>query len=259
MPEGPEVKTITSDLQKFINTFGNTIDDIEYFTEKKFIGCENISFPLKIKEVSCRGKQIWFSFENNMYLMVHLMMSGYFSLKPDKYKKFSININQNFLYFCDVRGFAKVKYVNEKDFEKDISKLALDFLNDNISKEIFTKNLQKCKNKYLVKCLMDQKSICSGVGNYLLSEILYDTKTKVEASCNEVDPNLLYNSIKKIKNLALSHLGMSRKDYRTVSGEKGTFSQCLKVYDKKTTDEGEKVIKIKGKHGRTIYCIKSQI
>ena len=69
MPEGPEVKTITDELDKLLNNKilvsmeilggrykNKTLENFELFQQ---------SLPLKINKVNCKGKFIWFQLDDN--------------------------------------------------------------------------------------------------------------------------------------------------------------------------------------------------
>ncbi len=86
-------------------------------------------------------------------------------------------------------------YSNESEFNKIIDELEGGFIGQYlITEEKFISNVKNCKKNYLAKVLIDQHRICSGVGNYLLSEIFYACKLNPNIRCSELSDS----QIKKI-------------------------------------------------------------
>lgn len=257
MPEGPEVKTIVDSLNQIL--CGSSIEKVSGISKDLDIEKINSFLPLSVKKVGCKGKQIYIELDNDWYILNHLMMSGYWSIQPDKYTRLTFEYKkegkESKIYFNDVRKFAKTYFLTKKEALTILDDIGEDFLNDNIKEEKFISNLKKCGKKYLVKCLMDQRSICSSIGNYLLSEILHRANIHPESKCSEVDGKKLYNSCKEVITESYDAKGVSKKDYKDVDGEKGSYYNCLRVYEKTKDEKGRKVVKIKGKHSRSIYYV----
>lgn len=207
---------------------------------------------------------------NGFYCFITLGMTGAFDLQytkhshivfefkeQDKLERSGLQIGK-YLYYSDTRRFGTIHFSDDKkDFEKKINSLGGEFLNGFATNELgfglmtykeFSKNIKRNRT-YLVKALMDQKSICSGIGNYSLSEILHDSGIKnVDIKCNELtDKEIddLYVSCHIILNLSYKHCGATMKDYHRLDGSKGKFTKYFKVYEK-----GRYKL---GKHGRSIY------
>lgn len=289
MPEGPEVKRICEDLNynyknKILTNIyfigGRYVKENKDFLPKNYLNLIS-TLPLLIYEIECKGKLIIIqliddSFINNIacndsgnnnlgntkiryYVFINLGMTGAFDLKYTKhshivfeFKEENILLVGKYLYYSDTRRFGTIHFTSEqKEYDNKIYNLAGEFLGNNIiSFKQFYYNIKNCNNKtYLVKALMDQKSICCGIGNYSLSEILHHAEIKnIDIKCSELSDEMikkLYESCQYILNLSYKYCGATMKDYHRLDGSKGKFSKLFKVYEK-----GNKQL---GKHGRSIY------
>ena len=75
MPELPEVETIRRGLDKFI--VGRTIRKVTILCEKSFRGDKKYIEKQKIIKIYRRGKALLIQLENNMWMMIHLRMTGH--------------------------------------------------------------------------------------------------------------------------------------------------------------------------------------
>ena len=92
MPEGPEVAVITKGLNTVFKNkylFDIQITTSSRYREKKPDGFNKLTkilnkSKIKIKEVKCKGKLIYFILDDNTYIINRLGMSGFWSHKPGK-------------------------------------------------------------------------------------------------------------------------------------------------------------------------------
>jgi formamidopyrimidine-DNA glycosylase len=281
MPEGPEVLTLTNSLNNFLKD--KTIVSI-ILEEKDYFNPKHLNLPLKIVSVKCKGKQIYFHLlpvtaldmlvqdekeekDHDVYLTNHLMMSGGWSLDSNgKYKKITFKLlNDNNeaeeIYFTDVRKFATFQILNKTGIDELLNSLEDGFVGDHIiSLEKFRKNIKNIPRKGLTVALMDQRSICSEIGNYLLSEILFAARIHPDKKCKNLtddDIKTLYDKAKEIIENSYKLKGVSIKDYVDLDGTKGKYQDYLQVYGKKTVKVEGIVfnIKNKSKNGRTVWFV----
>lgn len=239
-------------------------------------------FPLTIKWVRSKAKKMFMCLESpatgkNYWVCFYYGMSGSFSPKKvsSSHIRFTMSdcwVGFNVFYYNDVRKIGWVKFFDTYEtYQTELVDMAKQFVfnynteedsedYNNITFDEFSSNIKtKGKKKYLVSALMDQRSIGAGVGNYLLSEILYDAKLSPWIRCYELTESqhrVLYDSIHKCINLAYEHSGMSMRDYKNINGENGHAEDYLKIYGRKgLTDNNEKIKTETGPHGRTIYTI----
>jgi formamidopyrimidine-DNA glycosylase len=257
------------------------------------------SLPLKIVRIWCIGKRIFWEFRDSktkdkQWLVCGLGMSGIWSIEEEKHshvlftlkpKKMGKNPEENIekktkenieniakkdekstkpineIWFTDVRCFGTLDfYTDEVEFTDVMDEYPGGFLGEKIiTTETFNENIIKCKKKYLVTSLMDQRQICSGVGNYILSEVMYRCRFHPDIRCNELTTEQkenLYTTIQQIMNESYKEGGMSMKNYQKPDGKKGNYMSSLRVYNKSHDPEGREVTPIKGRHGRTLWIVK---
>jgi len=173
--------------------------------------------PAKIKNISTKGKFLWFELENNLkepvYLMCNFGLTGEwaFEKKQSSRIKFKI-INKKSdkkynLYFIDQRNFGIIGFTNDKQvLQERLNKLARDYIKEPFTNEEFyneIKNFKK-KDKILVKFLMDQnvgETVGSGIGNYIAAESMYEAKLspyRTIGSLTKKEIESLNEAIKKI-------------------------------------------------------------
>ena len=232
MPEGVEVSWAAQYLNnRFKNNTLVSIDILEgRYKNKEPPGYTKMIDKLNdqeivLKKVCNKGKFLYFHFSDgtsNIYIFNTFGLTGYWSkelgqvefvFKGDKVKK---------IYYHDQRRFGTFSFVfNEKELKNKLNSLAPDFLKETFDwselKERMTNYItltngkvsQSRCNKKIVEVLMNQQALGSGIGNYLVAEILYHAKISPHTTLNKIikDEKLtkkLSNAIKYI--IKLSYL-----------------------------------------------------
>lgn len=266
MPEGPEVAIITDGLNsllknKYIHQF--ILDEKGRYGKKapdNFIDFSS-SLPLKITSIKCKGKFIYWEFDNGMYMYNTLGMSGVWSKKKERNPvleiiyssrqkpiqdttKLTTNQFQS-IYFMDQRHFATIKFVTtKKELETKLKTIGPDMLNDpDMSYDKFANIIKKQKSKNITTVLMNQKVI-SGVGNYLKSESLYHARISPHRTCDSLtDEELktLYQAIRVKIVGSFNEGGVSKRHYKDIDDKQGQFTFKLEVYGLKKDKNGHKI------------------
>ncbi|VVU95015.1 Formamidopyrimidine-DNA glycosylase H2TH domain [seawater metagenome] len=209
MPEGPEIKKATDFLNKAFKN-SNTIKSFEfldgrYLKKKLPDNWEKISFPLKIKEVKCKGKFIYIETQDaEISLWNTFGLSGSWKKIKTKYCKFKVTLeNGDILYYNDKLGYGTLKVCPEhKELEKKLNSLGLDIMiKENTSQDFVNLIRKKCTktNKEIGIVLMNQKIAC-GCGNYIRADTLYFSKIDPFRKVNDVkDQELvtIWNALQK--------------------------------------------------------------
>lgn len=143
------------------------------------------------------GKFMWFELVDpqnkdiKWYIWNTFGLTGMWSLSETKYTRAVFTFkNKKEAFFSDMRNFGTFKFSTDLGtLEKKLRDLSPDFLKDNFT-------LQKVREYDIpiVKILMDQKKVGSGLGNYLTAEILY----RARISPYTLGPDLSNASIKKL-------------------------------------------------------------
>lgn len=196
MPEVVEVY-ITSEFIKSVAK-DNYITHFTSYCEK--YNNFNLTLPIKIKNIFSKGKFMYIELENGLYLACTFGLTGKYSLIEEKYCKIAFTITNNnneniILYYHDKLNFGTIEVCSLAKINIKLSKLAPSVLNNFTNNDFITKLLliaNKKKKITIVGLLMEQDLIFSGIGNYLVAEILYHAK---------IDPNSLLINIVKNKEL----------------------------------------------------------
>ncbi len=265
MPELPEVQTIVNDLNKKVK--GLTIADVwtdwpKYFRRSKggFDGFKKSVTGRKIEKVWRIGKNIIFDLSGGKKMLIHQKMTGHLLIgtwnmkhgtwMPAQKGLLSERVNGyihlmfwlsggKMLALSDLRKFAKILVAPEKDFKnlEDVKNIGPDPLKPSFKFNDFRSLITK-KRGVIKKILMDQ-NIVSGIGNIYADDILFTVKIhplmKVE-HLNDKELKAIFEATKKILKKAVKLRGTSTSDYRDTSGKKGGYGNVRLVYQR----EGEK-------------------
>lgn len=259
MPEGPEVATLVYYLNKKIA--GNTLLSINIISGKytkqksksttieKFKEFQK-ALPLKIKEIKCFGKFIYWIFSNNWFCFMTLGLTGRVLIDSDSdYKRVEMITNKHNINYSDMRNFGTIHFCNDPIcLETKIhKKLGVDLLNEYNLKsnlEFIEKKLKRIKNqdKEIGNVLLEQ-TIFAGVGNYIRAEALYLSKMSPFTPIKKLDE-------KKLKTLVENLHRVMKKSYdsqimclKSLIYNYENLVSCYKflVYRKKETPKGEVV------------------
>lgn len=269
MPELPEVqttvdginivaknRTITdtwTDFKSEARMFSDTVKNPKYFQNfKKAIK------EAKIIKAERRAKNVLIHLDNKETILIHMKMTGHImygkyvynkknnSWTPEKgqvaledpYNRFIHLVftldNGKHLVLADTRKFAKVILLDDKT-RKEIDLLGPEPLGDDFTFDIFSKNINRWKNKYIKTALMDPRLI-AGIGNIYSDEILHIANVlpnRTVYSLSQVDLKNIYKNIKPLLLRGIDFGGDSMSDYRNIYGEKGRFQAKHKVYRRK--------------------------
>ena len=255
MPELPEVEIVRQSLNKKIK--GKII-------QKVLIKNRNLRFKVpfkfdqfiikkKIKRVDRFSKYLILFFEDCTGCIIHLGMSGTIHLLK-KYKKSSIT-NTSFynspllpkkhnhieisfekfkLIYNDPRRFGYFLFIKNKDeIKKKFSHFGPEPFSNLFNLRYVSKYFKK-KEKNIKNFLLDQKFV-SGIGNIYASEILFLSKINPlkkakNITLNECKKIIFYS--KTVLRRAIKKGGSSIRDFKNISGNRGSFQKDFKVYQR---------------------------
>jgi len=292
MPEGPEIRIQIDLLKGFIGKtiIGMNHNEKSKFNKHKIKGLHLIKLPVKLNNIFCRGKTIFFeglTRQNKIiYMVSQLGMTGkwYWSkegkLKPAKHSDFWIDFGrpsksfkgkwvlQYRLYFNDMRHFGNFN-IYDKDTIDEVWKkhgpclLTTALYNKGIDKKlnnhqkIITKEKyieklsdKRLKNKQICGFMLEQKYF-SGIGNYLRAEILYSSKIRPDKLLSE-----LSNDEKE--KLYKYSLDVILRAYLTQGPPNGYIPEgsfTLKCYNREYDPYGNPVVRQRFKDNRTIHWV----
>lgn len=282
MPEVAEIALTAEILKKYFKN--KTLTSID-FTSGRFMKKVPDNYqdfvaalPLQIKNIDSKGKFMWFELygpnnkSNKWYIWNTFGLSGMWSLFETKYARLVLTFSdKSKAYFSDMRNFGTFKFSQDTDaLHNKINELTPDFLRDD-----FDLTPIRNYNIPIVKLLMDQTKLGSGLGNYLVPEILYRAKLsphRLGSSLSDEDVDNLTYWIKYVVKLAYldNHIGymvnleeeankLTKKNYHPeIKLKDKTFK--FNVYRQKFDPLGNEVkaeVIIKTGDGRTTYWVPS--
>ena len=254
MPELPEVEVVKRSLEIAINNV--KIKDIKIKNRnlrykvdknkiKKLVG-------LKILDIKRRSKYLLFHFEKNILMLVHLGMTGKFTIidKKDNRLKtsFYYDLKENDhnhdhvifffknrlkLIYNDIRkfGFIKFDHISKVNENSHLKYLGPEPLGNRFNFGYF-KDYLKGRNRIIKDILMDQKFV-SGLGNIYVNEVLYYSKINPSRKIDKIKDLEIKKIIKNTKSVlkkAIRLGGSSIKNFSSVAGKIGSFQQHFNVY-----------------------------
>jgi len=252
MPELPEVEVVTRSLKKTIKnqkiikiTVNNR--NLRFKLEKNF---EQILKNKIIRNIERKSKYIVFDFDNHFYAILHLGMSGTLHIPsrkkitnlsfysnptlPKKHNHVIIDFKKFKLIYNDPRRFGYFKILNNKyEFDEYFTRIGPEALDKSFNL-LYLKNKIKNKNKNIKNFLLDQK-IVSGIGNIYANEILFKSQIlpmKSVKNLTSTDLNKIIRFSRITLKNAIKFGGSSIRDFKSVSGDGGSFQTKFKVYNR---------------------------
>ena len=167
--------------------------------------------PFKIEKVDSKGKFLWFQLKNRdneiYYILNRFGLEGHWGFTKELHSGVEFIIKNNItekitnLYFTDSRNFGTLAITNKlEQLNDEINKLAPDFLKTTFTNQEFHNRIKDVMynksgkltayaNKEIIKVLMDQETLGSGLGNYLAPESLFLAKISPHKKLKEIYEN----------------------------------------------------------------------
>ena len=137
------------------------------------------------------------------------------------------------LVFRDVRRLGTIALLDDRGWARYSARLGPEPLDDAFTPAVFAERLRGTRAA-IKKAVMDQRRLV-GVGNIYANEALFaagiDPSTPARR-LGAADLDRLYAAIRDILARAIALSGTTVRDYRTGTGEPGSFQLALQVYDR---------------------------
>jgi formamidopyrimidine-DNA glycosylase len=242
MPELPEVETIRRGLDKFI--LNKRINNVTILCEKSFRGDSKLVVGQTIKKIDRRGKALLINLSNNMWMMVHLRMTGqmiyeggekfaaghpdggFTEKMPGRHTRVYFDFDDGtHLYFNDQRKFGFIAVMDELGLQEDkfLKKLAPEPWD--MKSDDFWAMLQRHKAAPVKATILDQSNI-AGVGNIYADEGCFYAHILPWRRCDSLDreeADLLLEGLCKVMQASIDSGGSTMKDYVRADGTKGSY------------------------------------
>jgi len=208
--------------------------------------------PLRIEEVGCKGKFIYWRLEDGWSVWNTLGMTGTWSRSKQKHAavRFSHSpadaetVVLRPLFFADQRRFGTLKFVQDDSLlQEKLSGLGADLLQEDPGWVPFYCSLVSKPTREITQALMDQK-LFAGVGNYIKADALYLSRISPRRIVNTITPaeaRLLYDAVREVMITSYESGGNTISDYRDVNGQQGEYRRHC--YGRTTDVHGNLIIK----------------
>jgi len=232
MPEGPECTRTAKQVNRYVK--GLTLVNVNVisgrYTKKLPDGFDELmSFlPLKVNEVTVKGKFIYWLLDKEISIWTTLGMTGNFKLQPSKHTRLAYYFDDgSAVYYNDQRNFGTTKFCfNSHSLLAKLDKIGPDMLNNPCTLEEFKLRASKKPKWSVVKWLMDQSQI-SGVGNIYKSESLFlagISPYRIMESLTTNELEKLYNAVCKILQSAYQDGGATIRNYSDLYDNHGKYT-----------------------------------
>ena len=244
MPELPEVETIVRDVGPRL--VGRRIRSARLTKTDVLRG---VSRPRLVRTLtgntvrtaSRRAKHAVFLLESGHRMIVQPRMTGSLivydrplSREETRYAVLICSLAGGGLFvYRDVRRLGTVWLLDERGWSAYTARLGPEPLEPEFTPAILAGALSGTRAA-VKKAIMDQRRL-AGVGNIYANEALFDARIDPSRPANRLataEIETLHAAIVEILRRALRASGTTVRDYRTGTGEPGSFQLELKVYDR---------------------------
>jgi formamidopyrimidine-DNA glycosylase len=294
MPELPEVETVMRGLTPIL--LGRCIETVELRRSGlRFPFPENFAARLqgrKITGLRRRAKYILVNLDDGNVLLVHLGMTGRFTILSDSPQPLSdfyyqsktaetgAGTHDHVLFtlddgtrviFTDPRRFGIMDMLHETEMttHKLLKDIGVEPFGNEFSGAYLAKKFHK-KSAPLKAALLDQQ-IIAGLGNIYVSEVLHRAhlspkraaKTLVRSKTPDSRLDEIARHVRDILNEAISAGGSTLQDFAGADGNEGAYQQRFAVYDRdgepcQKPGCGGTIRRIVQSGRSTFYCAKCQ-
>ncbi len=243
MPELPEVETMVRDIRPAL--LGRRIEQVSLshpdilrnLTRPKFL---RALAGTTVRDVTRRAKHGVVHLDD-AWLVLQPGMTGNLlvydrPLSPDEARyavlRARLDNGVEFVY-RDIRRIGKLRLLNERAWQKYDRALGPEPLDPALTVERFRDGLRHSRAA-IKKVLMDQRRIV-GVGNIYANEALFAAGIDPSRPANSLPADAwprLYRETRRILLAAIESEGTTVRDYRTGTGQPGTFQLELQVYER---------------------------
>ncbi len=158
-----------------------------------------------LKSSECHGKQMLFRFSRDLWLGLHLGMTGKLLLEsaadvPDRYAHFVVVQSKQRLVFSDFRQFGLIRYSVGREAPEWWSNLPPELTSDGFTRDLLGDFLERHGRAPIKPVLLLQERF-PGVGNWMADEILWRARIRpdcVAGRVRGVKLSQLYSSIKEV-------------------------------------------------------------
>jgi len=243
MPELPEVETIVRDLARS-GIVGTRIRRVRVFWPRIIEGESARSFTRRLtgRRIECirrRGKYIVIGLSGELSLLIHLRMTGSFSVtdSPSRrapHEHVLIDLEGGYqLRYRDTRKFGRWRIVAEPD--RALQHLGPEPLDQRFTLRVFRAALRR--RRATLKPLLLNQQFVAGLGNIYVDEALWQARLHPRRLGDTLKPGeeaRLYRSIRSVLRKGIrcmgTSLGNGRPNFLRPTGARGGHQEKLNVF-----------------------------
>jgi formamidopyrimidine-DNA glycosylase len=242
VPELPEVETIVRDLAPRVA--GRTVrhpqvhrsDTLRGVTRRGVVAALS---GRRIESLTRRAKHLVFLLDSGRRLIIQLRMTGSLLLKrgpltaeQERYAVLTADLGQReTLLFRDIRRLGTIHLLDEAAWKAYTGRIGAEPLDAAFDVARFHAILRS-STQAVKKVIMDQRKV-AGVGNIYANEALFRAGIDPSRRADRIAAPAaarLHAAVRAVLAEAIAAQGTTVRDYRTGTGQRGSFQFALEVY-----------------------------
>nr|QBK87803.1 MAG: formamidopyrimidine-DNA glycosylase [Marseillevirus LCMAC202] len=247
-PEAPEVYVMSQRMCARFPSGSNLVKVTALNDRYKGIPAGFLKkLPLKITDITSKGKKTIVRFNKQYALLISYGMSGHWETASSKHAQLEFifanpaGFRTNY-YWVSSRSLPTcvVQFLNHAVLQTELDKLGLDIVRDDPDPETVLGVYGKTR-KNICAFMMDQNKF-TGIGNYVKAVVLYRCGVSPHRKTNELDDGekwLIWETAKEVAAEAIAAKGMGIRDY---NGKKVGVAFDITPYNKKKDKKGHLVV-----------------
>jgi formamidopyrimidine-DNA glycosylase len=242
VPELPEVETIVREVRPHLT--GQTLShpQLHYTDVLRRVSRERLLRTLRgtrIASVSRRAKHIVIELGTGERLVIQPRMTGSLivydhrlSAEERRYAVLQVRLGSGArLVFRDVRRLGTLWLLSPSGWDRYTRRIGPEPLDSTFTAARFRAQLRPSRQA-IKKVLMDQQRL-AGVGNIYANEALF--RARIDPSrpadrLSDADYRRLFRTVRAVLREAIAADGTTVRDYRTGTGQTGSYQLVLRVY-----------------------------
>lgn len=269
MPELPEVQTVVTQLARHLP--GRAIAQVTVlFPDLLIEPASEFKKGLtgqRVETVDRRGKNIVILLNDAQRLVVNLGMTGQLLHQPGDIERdgkipkdpshpailFRLDSGGTLIY-ADARRFGSLKRFGPAEWKAESARLGPEPLSRSLTATGFGTHLSRSRSP-IRSWLLDQTKI-AGIGNIYANEALFRVgihPQKAARTISAQDAGRLLRALRRVLREAIVARGTTLRDYRTATGDMGSFGPALRVYGR----DGKTCLRCKTTIERVVFANRS--
>ncbi|NIM48305.1 MAG: bifunctional DNA-formamidopyrimidine glycosylase/DNA-(apurinic or apyrimidinic site) lyase [Gemmatimonadales bacterium] len=242
MPELPEVETIVRDLRPRLAGSSLTNPRLYKTDVLRKVSAPRLLRTLRrnrIGEVARRAKHVVLSLASGHRLVIQPRMTGSLiihdrrlTVVQRRYVVLKVGIGGGAsLVYRDVRRLGTIWLLDDRGWQAYTARIGPEPLAPEFDAPRFAEQLRGTRQA-IKKVLMDQRRL-AGVGNIYANESLFRAGIDPSRPAHRLtaaESEQLYHSLRSVLHEAIVAQGTTFRDYRTGTGQAGTFQHVLQAY-----------------------------